>query len=85
MPHGDAFILLGLGGGFILLGLIGLFFGFREETGYFNRKARSDDLREFMNHWPPRPQLGALKIGGWIALAVGVVLLIVGIVLRITG
>ncbi len=81
MPQGDFFILMGVGGGFIILGLIGIIWGRHEEKSYFNALAQRPDLREFMAHWPERPQPGSLRTGGWIAIAVGLLLLIVGIVL----
>ena len=80
MAQGDYLILTVVGGVFIVLGVAGLLWGMREEKTYFTAMSkRRDDLREFVDHWPPRPQPGALKIGGWIAIAVGVVLFIVGI------
>ena len=82
MPQGDWFIITIVGGVFIILGLASFFWGKREEKNYFDTIAnRTDDLREFMEHWPQRPQPGALKIGGWIAITIGVILLAVGAVL----
>ena len=82
MPQSDYFILMGLGGLFIVLGLAAMIWGKREEKGYFESIAtRTEDLREFMEHWPHRPQPGAIKVGGWIAIAVGVIVLVAGIVL----
>ncbi len=82
MLQGDWVILLVVGGVFIILGLASVFWGKREEKNYFDTIAtRTDDLREFMEHWPQRPQPGALKIGGWIAITIGVILLAVGAVL----
>jgi hypothetical protein len=81
MSQGDYFIMMGVGGGFLILGLIGILWGRHEAKSYFDAMAERSDLREFMAHWPERPQLGALRIGGWIAIAVGFLLLIVGIVL----
>ena len=79
MPQGEGLTLVIVGAVFIALGIIGVVWGMREEKGYFTAMSkRPDDLREFVDHWPPRPQPGALKIGGWIALAIGVIMLIVG-------
>ena len=80
MPLGDCFILMGVGGGFIILGLAGILWGRHEEKSYFDVMATRPDLREFMAHWPERPQPGAVSIGGWIALALGFILLVVGII-----
>ncbi len=85
MPHGDWFILMGVGGGFIVLGLIGLFWGRHEEKSYFEALANRPDLREFVSHWPERPQPGALRTGGWIAVILGVLMLVVGIIFWLTA
>ena len=86
MPQADYFVLMGVGGGFLILGLIAILWGKREETSYFESMAsRTNDLREFVSHWPPRPQPGALKIGGWIAGAIGLLVLLTGVVFWILG
>ena len=77
MPH--YFVLIGMGGLFILLGLGAIIWGKSEEKSYYDSlSARRADTREFLEHWPPRPQFGALKIGGWIAIAIGVVMIVMG-------
>jgi hypothetical protein len=81
MTQGDGFILMGVGGGFIILGIIGMLWGRHEEKSYFNSISDRSDLREFMSHWPERPQPGALRTGGWIAIALGAVMLVAGIIL----
>ena len=82
MTQGDYFILMGVGGLFLFLGLVAFIWGKREEEDYFNTiSTRTKDLREFMEHWPQRPQPGALKIGGWVAIAIGSLVLATGIAL----
>ena len=84
MLQGDWLILLIVGGVFLALGLAAFLWGKREEQNYFNSIAtRSDDMREFVEHWPQRPQPGALKIGGWIAITIGVIMLVVGLIIWI--
>ena len=78
MSHGDCFILMGMGGVFILLGIIAFFRGKREEKSYYNAIASRHDVREFLEHEPERPEPGALKIGGWIAMAIGLIMLVIG-------
>ena len=77
MPY--YFVLIGMGGLFILLGLGAIFWGKSEEDSYYESlSTRRADTREFLEHWPPRPQFEALKIGGRIAIAVGVVMIVMG-------
>ena len=78
MPHGDWFILIGMGVLFILLGLVAFIRGKREEKNYYNAIATRSDVREFFEHKPERPEPGALKIGGWIAMAVGLLMVVMG-------
>ena len=63
---------------FIVLGLGVLIWGRREEKSYYDSLTTRRDLREFFDRWPWRPEPGSLKIGGWIAIAVGLIIVIVG-------
>ncbi len=78
MPHSDCFIMMGIGGFFILLGVILIFWGKIEKGAYYDSLASRTDAREFLEHWPERPRVGSLKIGGWVALAVGLALVAAG-------
>jgi len=78
MPQGDLFVLMGMGGLFILLGLAALIWGKSEEKGYYDSLSSRPDTREFLERWPQRPQFGALKIGGWIAIAIGLLMIVMG-------
>ncbi len=78
MPLHDWFILMGMGGLFILLGLAAIIWGRSEEKSYYNSLSTRTDKREFLEHWPRRPQFGALKIGGRIAIAIGVLMIVIG-------
>jgi len=79
MPHQDWFILMVMGGLFILLGLGVIFWGKREEKHYFDSLSTRTDVREYMEHWPQRPEPGGLKIGGWIAITLGLCMLALGV------
>ena len=79
MPHQDWFILLVMGGVFILLGLGAMFWGRVEEKRYYDSLSTSTDVREYLEHWPQRPEPGALKVGGWIAITLGLVMLALGV------
>jgi len=79
MPLHDCFIVMGIGGLFIVLGLVAIIWGRSEDKSYYNSMStRTDDLREYLEHWPQRPEPGALKIGGWIAIAIGLLMLAIG-------
>lgn len=81
----DYLILMGIGGLFLLLGLAAIIWGRREEKSYYDAISARPDAREYLEHWPLRPEPGALKIGGWIAIAIGVVMLILGGVFWLWG
>lgn len=72
------FILMVMGDVFLLLGLILFFWGRVEEKRYYDATATRSDAREYLEHKPQRPEPRALKIGGWIAVAVGLLLLAMG-------
>ena len=78
MTHTDLWVLIGLGGLFIVLGVAALFWGGGEEKEYYKAISSRTDVREYMVHTPERPEPGGLKIGGVIAVVVGLVMLIIG-------
>ena len=71
-------IVIVLGGIFVLLGIGAMFWGRGEERGYYDSIATRHDVREFLEHRPEVPEPGALKIGGWIAIAVGLLMVFIG-------
>ena len=85
MPHVDMFILLGIGVMFVLLGLGVILLGIREEKKYYELISSRPDAREFLDGWPKRSQFGSLQLGGWIAIILGILLLIVGVVYAVWG
>ena len=78
MPERDYFILMGMGGLFIILGIASIFWGKGEEKSYYNALSSRPDVREYLEHEPERPEPRALKIGGWIAITVGLLMLVMG-------
>ncbi len=78
MPHGDWFILMSMGVLFVLLGLTAFIWGKREKKSYYNSISTHPDMREFLEHEPERPEPGALIIGGWVAMAIGLLMLALG-------
>ncbi len=78
MLYPEYFILMGLGGLFVILGLAAIFWGKGEEKTYYDSISTRPDVREFLEHEPKRPEPGALKIGGWIAIAIGLLMVVMG-------
>ena len=78
MPQYSLIILVGLGGLFVLLGIVAIIWGNREKKKYYDSVATHADLREFIEQQPRRPEPEALKTGGWIAIAIGLLMLIMG-------
>jgi hypothetical protein len=62
-------------GAFIfLLGIGFIIWGVKEGNRYYDSLVTRFDLREFFSRWPIRPEPGALKTGGWIAIVVGIII-----------
>lgn len=78
-------IFAGIGGLFIILGIISLIWGKREEANYYTNISNRLDVKEFVSHLPFRPEPSALKTGGWICIALGIVLLGIGLGFRFSG
>ena len=78
MPQSEYFILMGMGGLFILLGLAAIIWGKHEEKSYYNSLSTRIDVREYLEHQPEHPEPGALKIGGWITIVIGLLMLAMG-------
>ena len=78
MPEHNYYILMGMGGLFVFLGIASMFWGKGEEKSYYNALSSRPDAREFLEHEPERPEPGALKIGGWIAIGLGLLMLVMG-------
>jgi hypothetical protein len=62
----------------LLLGIGLIIWGVKEGSDYYDSLINGFDLREFFSRWPPRPEAGALITGGWIAIAVGIIIGVVG-------
>ncbi len=74
----DYVVFMILGGAFVVVGGLLYLWGRREEARYYNKLYTRPDVREFLERFPKHPEPIALKIGGRIALAVGVVMLALG-------
>jgi hypothetical protein len=80
----DWYIFIIIGGVLFLLGIGGIIWGVVEEKRIFDALSRKPDLREFSLKHIESPQPGALKIGGWIAVGLGVIIIIAGIIMKYT-
>lgn len=85
MPDGNWITLLIVGGCFIILGIIAILWDRREKKGYYDSITSHIDAREFLDEWPPRAQFGAIKAGGLICIAIGVLMEIAGGVFWLIG
>jgi 3-deoxy-D-manno-octulosonic-acid transferase len=72
-------VVLGLGAFFILLGIVFILWNRREKNKYYNSILLTRrDIQETITREHERFWLHAWRIGGWISLIVGMVLLIIG-------
>ena len=85
MPLDECFMLMGMGGLFILLGLGALIWGRTEADDYYDSLSNRNDVREFLEHSPEHPEPTALKVGGWIAIIAGLLILVMGGVFWLWG
>lgn len=74
----DSYVMMGIGGFFLLLGTIAFLWARSEEHRLNHGLSQRPDLREFLTHWPLRVEPGALRVGGWILITIGLLLIILG-------
>jgi len=83
MPLASYQVILVMGGFFVLLGIIFILWNKREKKRYYNSILLTRrDIKETITHEHERFWLQAWQIGGRISLAVGIVLLIIGGILK---
>jgi hypothetical protein len=85
MRSGDLLIICIIGGIFIILGIIGIIWGRKESGSWYSSISTRIDVREFLDRSPGRPEPGALKIGGIISIAVGVIILLIVLGIHLWG
>jgi hypothetical protein len=85
MSSKDLLIMSIIGGIFIILGIIAIIWGRKETGSWYSSISHRIDVREFLDRAPIRPEPVALKIGGVISLAVGVILLLIVLGLHLWG
>ena len=74
-----------IGGVFVGVGIGVLFWGRREGGSDSDALATRFDMREFVEYSPESSRSGALRMGGWISIIVGLVMLGIGGGLRLWG
>lgn len=79
MTHHDFYILIIIGSSFFVLGIIGLLWGRKEERSWYKSIPNHVDIREFIDHSPVRPEPNALKIGGFICIALAIVIILISV------
>ncbi len=84
MPQAEWLILMGIGGLFLIVGIAFVVRGKHAEGSYRDSLSTRTDMREFLEQ-DPQPKFESLRVGGWIALAVGLIMLGIGIGLRFWG
>ncbi len=86
MPSVAHQAILAMGGFFLLLGVILIIWNRREKARYYDSILLTRrDIKESFTRDPERPWLGAWQVGGKISLIVGIVILIIGGILWLTG
>jgi uncharacterized membrane protein len=77
-------VVLGMGGFFVFLGIIFILWNKREKQRYYNSILLTRrDIKETITHEHERFWLQAWQIGGRISLIVGIVLLIIGGIMKV--
>jgi hypothetical protein len=79
MSYHELMITIIIGAVFILLGAFSFYWSKRETSSYYSNIAVKIDVREYLDHLPWRPEPAALRIGGKICIAVGIVVLLVAL------
>lgn len=83
MLDGSYPIILGMGGFFVFLGIVFIFWNRREKRKYYNSiLVTKRDIKETITHEHERFWLQAWQTGGWVSIVVGIVLLVIGAVIR---
>jgi hypothetical protein len=79
-------IILVLGGCFLLLGIVFILWNKREKNRYYNSILLTRrDIKEIITREHERFWLQAWQIGGRISLIVGIVLLIIGGIMKVSA
>ena len=79
--NADLIPMLVMGSVFLAGGVIALVTWTRAASHYEGSLGRTTDLEDFLGEWSERPWLQAWRVGGWLGVAVGLVLIVISLVL----
>jgi len=86
MPLASYQVILVMGGCFLLLGIIFILWNKREKNRYYNSILLTRrDIKETITREHERFWLQAWQIGGRISLIVGIILLIIGGIMKVSS
>ena len=85
MADSDFLIMAVMGGAFIGVGIGVLSWERKKRKNYYDGLVTRTDLREFVERSPEHPEHSSFKIGGWITIIVGIVMLGISGSLRLWG
>jgi hypothetical protein len=85
MSHQELIIASIIGGSFVILGFIAFLWSRREEGAWYKLVSMKIDVREFLDREPGRVEPNALRTGGKICIAVGIVILLIALGFFIFG
>ena len=71
----DTLAMIVMGGAFVGAGIAVLFWARKKRKSYYDGLVTRHDLREFFERSPENPEHSSLKIGGWITVIIGIVML----------
>jgi hypothetical protein len=77
--------LMIIGAVFMVAGIILLVLGIREEKDYCRTVSNQVDVRKYLEHKSDSIQAWGFKVGGIVAIVIGLFLLVMGLVIWILG
>ena len=78
-------LLMIIGAVFLVAGIILLIVGIKEEKDYFRTISNNADVRKYLEHKSDSIQSWGFKVGGIMAVVIGLVLLIMGLIFMLLG
>ena len=85
MSHQELIITAVIGGAFVVLGFIAFLWSHREEGAWYKMVSTKIDVREFVDRGRGLTEPNALRTGGKICMAVGLVILLIALGFLIFG